>query len=76
MPVWTGAENLAPNGIRSPDRRYKHSYHFLATEAKENCFKYNWMQPDDSKFVTQRADRGAGEWKFGWGWTLYNGDNL
>jgi hypothetical protein len=25
---------------------YKHSYHFLATEAKENCFNTTDMQPD------------------------------
>jgi hypothetical protein len=46
-PVWTGAENLAPTGIRSPDRpartqllyRLSNPAHLISYE----CFKILWL---------------------------------
>jgi len=31
-PVWTGAENLVPNGIRSPDRPARNSRYPMPAE--------------------------------------------
>ena len=50
-PVWTGAENLAPTGIRSPNRPTRSqsllSYLVLAIvlKRKHHSVKYKWLEP-------------------------------
>ena len=49
-PVWTGAENLAPTGIRSPDRptsRYT-DYATPAHPVQKILLKYDTTQENDS----------------------------
>jgi len=62
MPVWTGAENLAPTGIRSPDRpaRSESRTKFAAVtrvvdgqflRAKENWVKFLILQEATLKLI-------------------------
>ena len=40
-PVWTGAENLAPAGSRSPDRpAHRQSLYRLRYPARQHCVKF------------------------------------
>ena len=40
-PVWTGAENLAPTGIRSPDRPAR----------SESLYRLSYLGPYDTYFI-------------------------
>ena len=51
-PVWTGAENLAPTGIRSPDRPARSQS--LRYSAHTICTKHKWHHfPDGHIFNTE-----------------------
>jgi hypothetical protein len=44
-PVWTGAENLAPTGIRSPDRPTRsQSLYRLSYPAHNSLYGHDWMR--------------------------------
>jgi len=52
-PVWTGAENLAPNGIRSPDRpARRQSLNRLRYPAHQDIPNQVVMSPGKSVFVS------------------------
>ena len=53
-PVWTGSENLAPTGIRSPDRPARSESHTkftavaIVAERQYMCAKENWGKVSNS----------------------------
>ena len=52
-PLWTGAENLAPTGIRYPDRPSRsQSLYRLSYTAHENCYRHLVFGTDiDKKYA-------------------------